>query len=477
MSTLIVLMPPRDPAVHSQEWQLPELPFVLLDKAGQTQRAGRAALGLLPKASATVLLIAARDLLMVAATVPPLKGPRLRQALPNVVEDHLIQDSQTCHFALDPARLADGKQTVAAVDRGWFRFLVEGFRATGHRNLRAVPVARCLPEGPGVAGAAATPAAQAGADAAAARASEGDEAAEPADSAETAGGASVPVTACVFGPVMSTAPALLPDMGTSVATLAASTTASAPGALLELAIARGPSAEGFAVPAASVAATVEALAGDASVARYVLTGVPGEPASAAEKAALAATLPGAQPLGFETLAKRALACKFDLCQFEFAAQPWRLDRATLRRLRVPIVLVAASLVVAIVGANVQWLMLARQRDAINTQMTELLLNAFPKTTVVLDPAGQMSRQLSQLRVAAGEPSPDDFLVLADGLARSLGPVPANGIAALDYHDRRLDVTFKPGVNVDADLGKRLARNGLALTQDSSSGKWTIRSAS
>ncbi|WP_028220082.1 type II secretion system protein GspL [Paraburkholderia oxyphila] len=472
MSTLIVLMPPRDPAVHSQEWQLPELPFVLLDKAGQTQRAGRAALGLLPKASATVLLIAARDLLTVAATVPPLKGPRLRQALPNVVEDHLIQDPQTCHLALDPARLPDGKQTVAAIDRGWFRFLVEAFTGTGHRNLRAVPVACCLPVPVvrGEAGAAAAAAAQTGADTPAAHAGEPAGSAAPA---EAAGSASVPVTACVFGPVMSTAPALLPDMTTPTA----STAATALGALLELTIVRGPSAEGFAVPAASLAATVEALAGDASVTRYVLTGVPGEPSSAAGKAALAATLPGAQPLGFETLAKRALACKFDLCQFELAVQPWRLDRATLRRLRVPIALVAASLVVAIVGANVQWLMLARQRDAINTQMTELLLNAFPKTTVVLDPAGQMSRQLSQLRVAAGEPSPDDFLVLADGLARSLGPVPLNGIAALDYHDRRLDVTFKPGVNIDADLNKRLARNGLAGTQDSSSGKWTIRSAS
>jgi general secretion pathway protein L len=122
-------------------------------------------------------------------------------------------------------------------------------------------------------------------------------------------------------------------------------------------------------------------------------------------------------------------------------------------------------------------MMSRQRDAINAQMTELFLNAFPKTTVVLDPAGQMSRQLQQLRLAAGEPSADDFLALADSFARSLGPVPVNGIAALDYHDRRLEVTFKPGVNIDADLGKRLARNGLAGTQDSSTGKWTIRSAS
>jgi len=442
LSTLIVLMPPRDPAVHSQEWQLPELPFVLLDKAGNTQRSGRAALALLPRASSTVLLIAARDLLTVAAAVPPLKGPRLRQALPNVVEDQLIQDSQTCHLALDPQALPDGRHTVVAIDRGWFRFLVEGFAAAGHRSLRAVPVARCLPQ---------------------------PEVREPENAAPLEQAANEPVIACTFGPVVSTAPTLLaggaPDQTLSV-----------PGAALELAVVRGSIEQGLAVPAPSAAATIAALAGDAPVTLYTLTGVPGEPSVAASKSP-AAPLPGAQPLTFDTLARRALACRFDLCQFEFAAQPWRLDRATLRRLRVPMALVAVSLVVAIVGANVQWLMLTRQRDAINAQMTELLLNAFPKTTVVLDPAGQMARQLQLLRVAAGEPSPDDFLALADGLARSLGPVPANAIAALDYHDRRLEVTFKPGVTVDADLAGRLARHGLTGAADSSTGKWTIRSAS
>ena len=81
----------------------------------------------------------------------------------------------------------------------------------------------------------------------------------------------------------------------------------------------------------------------------------------------------------------------------------------------------------------------------------------------------------RLRVAAGELSPTDFLSLADGLARSLGPVPVNGIAALDYHDRRLDVTFKPETKVDADFAKRLTRNGLSGAIDSNTGKWTIRS--
>jgi general secretion pathway protein L len=466
LSTLIVLLPPRDPAVPSQEWQLPELPFLLLDKSGSTQRAGRSALALLPRASSTVLMVAARDLLMMPATLPPLRGPRLRQALPNVVEDQLIQDPQTCHIAVDPQPLAGGRQLLAIVDRGWFRFICEGFAAAGHRSLRAVPVTRCLPQ----AAALDTPVevaemVNAGEPVSAGPA--GVATAAPGAAAAAAPGVApaLPMVAAVLGAVVQTAPALLLEGAFETA---------AP--RVELAIARGVQGEGLAVPATAVNATLAALAGAAPVTLYMLTEVPGNEPSLAETgpARLAAHVHGASPLPFEQLARRALDCRFDLCQFEFASQPWRLDRATLRRLRLPVQLAVGALVVAIVGANVQWLMLARQRDAINTQMTELLLNAFPKTTVVLDAPDQMSRQLQQLRVAAGELSPDDFLSLADRLARSLGAVPVNGIAALDYHDRRLDVAFKPEIKVDPDFAKRLARNGLNGAIDSNTGKWTIR---
>jgi general secretion pathway protein L len=457
LSTLIVLLPPRDPAVPSQEWQLPELPFVLLDKSGRTQRAGRSALALLPRASSTVLMVAARDLLMMPATLPPLKGPRLRQALPNIVEDQLIQDPQTCHIALDPQPLSKGRRLLAIVDRGWFRFICEAFAAAGHRSVRAVPVTRCLPPAPVVA----TPL-------------EDVELAsaelQPAVAAKLAAGLPIappaPVVAAVLGTVVSTAPALLAEIAPDSSTTR-----------VELAIARGSQGEGLAVPATAVNATLAALAGDAPVSLYLLTEVPGnEPGmGSSAQAKLAAQVTGTRPLPFEQLARRALECRFDLCQFEFATQPWRLDRATLRRLRLPALLAAAAVVVAIVGANVQWMMLAHQRDAINTQMTELLLNTFPKTTVVLDAPDQMSRQMQQLRVAAGELSPDDFLSLAAGLARSLGPVPVNGIAALDYHDRRLDITFKPEIKVDPGLAQRLSVNGLSGAIDSNTGKWSIRS--
>ncbi|MEX3853859.1 general secretion pathway protein L [Paraburkholderia youngii] len=466
MSTLIVLLPPRDPAVPSQEWQLPELPFVLLDKAERTQRAGRSALALLPRANTTVLMVAARDLLLMPATLPPLRGPKLRQALPNIVEDQLIQDPQTCHIAVDPQGLGEGRHLLAIIDRGWFRFICEAFTAAGHRSLRAVPVTRCLPPAPvtEVAG----------------NVDETAEVREPV----MAGAASVatsppgvapvvapeapsivPMVAAVLGAVVQTAPALLVEGAVDSGV-----------PRVELAIARGVQGEGLAAPANAVNATLSALAGAAPVSLYMLTEVPGnEPNQpTTSPARLASHIHGASPLPFEQLARRALECRFDLCQFEFASQPWRLDRATLRRLRLPIVLAVAALVVAIIGANVQWLMLARQRDAINTQMTELLLNTFPKTTVVLDAPDQMARQLQQLRVAAGELSPEDFLSLADGLARSLSPLPVNGIAALDYHEHRLDVTFKPAIKVDPDFAKRLARNGLTGAIDSSTGKWTIR---
>ncbi|HTH74792.1 MAG TPA: type II secretion system protein GspL [Trinickia sp.] len=468
MSTLIVLLPPRDPAVPSQEWQLPEMPFVLLDKSGRKERVGRAALAFLPRASTTVLIVAARDMLMLAATLPPLKGPRLRQALPNIVEDYLIQDAQTCHIALDPQPLADGKRMLAVVDRGWFRFIVEAFNGAGHRSLRAVPVTRCLPAPVGAAPAL-EPALAESADAGPGL---GEASAAPRPDAPRV----EPLVAAVLGTVAQTAPAILADVAitaTPEPTLLPTTEPR-----VELALARGAHGEGLAVPLSALGTTLAALAGEANVSAYELAGLPGgEPTLAGEAVPVHGLHVGVAPLPFEALARNALACRFDLCQFEFESRPWRLDRATLRRLRLPIALALAALVVAVIGANVQWMMLARERDAINAQMTELLLNAFPKTTVVLDPASQMATQLEHLRVAAGELSPDDFLSLAARLDRSLGAVPVNGIAALDYHDRRLEVMFKPEVKPDPGFAQRLSQNALSGEIDTNTGKWVIRNGS
>ncbi|MEB2487670.1 type II secretion system protein GspL [Burkholderia multivorans] len=468
MSTLIVSLPPREPAVPLQEWQWPELPFMLVDKAGHVQRAGRAALSLLPRASATVLIVAARDVLLLAASVPPLKGPKLRQALPNIVEDQLIQDPLGCHIALDPVALPDGRRVLGVVDRAWFRAICDAFTAAGHRQLRAVPATRCLP----------APLAAAPAPSAVPSDDDAPDIAAAADGLPLGSPTGTPSAEPLVRPA---AVAAVLGVATSVESALAEAgaqplAASAP--RLELAIARGALGEGFAAPAARAPGTLAALAGGGAVELYEL-GEPGaEPrVASAGRAGGAPLLPGAMPLSFDAFARRALAERFDLCQFEFESQPWRFDRATLKRLRLPIALAAATLGIAVIGMNLHWWKLSRERDALSAQITETLLSAFPKTTTVLDPPAQMQRQLDQLRLAAGELSPNDFLALSSGLARSMGALPLNGIASLDYHDRRLDVGFKPEVKVDPDFPQRLARNGLAGEVDSNTGKWTIRSRS
>ncbi|WP_186094000.1 type II secretion system protein GspL [Burkholderia gladioli] len=463
MSTLIVVLPPREPAVPLAEWQWPELSFALVDKSGHTQRAGHSSLATLPQAASTVLVVAARDLLLLAAAVPAVKGPKLRQALPNIVEDYVIQDAQACHIAVDPVALPDGRRVLAVIDREWFRFAIEAFTTAGHRAIRAVPAMRCLPQPAGATLAPAAEAALAGEDGAGL-----SEAAviSPEDTPEVSDGEAprAPIVAAIMARIES----MPVDEALSIAT--------AP--RVELAIARGALGEGLTAPAASAGSTLAALTAGGPFELYQL-GAPGaEPQLASiTPPAEPDAIPGTTPLPFDTFARRALETRFNLCQFDFEIVPWRFDRATLTRLKLPAALAVITLLVAVVGINIHWWRLARERDAISAQITETLLTAFPKTTTVLDPPAQMTRQIDQLRVAAGELSPNDFLALASGVARSLGPLPANGIASLDYHDRRLDVGFKPAIKVDPDFGARLARNGLSGEIDSSTGKWTIRSGS
>src|SRR5260364_168588 len=99
------------------------------------------------------------------------------------------------------------------------------------------------------------------------------------------------------------------------------------------------------------------------------------------KNALAA-LPAAlktYPLSFELLVRAALKCRFDLCQFEFAAPLWHIPRGALKRWRAPRIRLAESALTAISGANLHWMLLARQRNALRAQQTESLLSAFPGT--------------------------------------------------------------------------------------------------
>lgn len=426
-------------------WRLPALGFVLCDSQGALVNQGRAPRELLPPARRTVAVVAAADTLLLPAKVPPLPASRLRLALPNLVEDALLQDPQRCHFALWRGLRADRDDVhpdvVAVIDRAWFAFLVDSFAARG--AVRFVAQALTLP-GYGTAALAEPMLAPSTAPVSAAARSE-PQLATPArrESGEPGEPVSLP-----SGVPASPAQLFVAEDGLSG---------------LELIVRHEPAlAEGLHVAPQDFAATAGALGVDPSEAIWLDT-----PDAPIANALAARMLSSAQQ------AAGALACPHDLRQFEFVGDG-RGPAALARRMRWAIGFLAAALLVATVGVNLDWWRLRRENQRLDERMTQTLLDAFPKLTVVLDPPQQMSRELATLRTAVGELSPDDFLPLADGLARSLGAIPATAIASMTYRDRALEVVFRPGSQIDAGFGERLARNGLRGT--GAGQRWNVRQA-
>jgi general secretion pathway protein L len=113
-------------------------------------REGRAPLHELPPAAQTVLVMAAPDVLLLEAPWPHLEtlsSDRVREALPNLLEESLIQPVEQCHFALGARDATRNVMTVAVVDLAWMRFVHEAFSGAGRSALKVVPAQLLQPQG------------------------------------------------------------------------------------------------------------------------------------------------------------------------------------------------------------------------------------------------------------------------------------------------------------------------------------------
>ncbi|GAB7523306.1 type II secretion system protein GspL [Paraburkholderia sp. 2C] len=494
MSSLIVLLPSADAqAASANGIDAMPMPFALLDRNGETTRVGHALLAKLPRAITTVLVVAARDTLLLKINLPPVTGPRLRRVLPNVVEEHLIQDAQGSHIAVGPHADQRGERCAAIVERDWFAGVIERFAAAGHRKLRAVPLIHCIPL-LGAPQAAAQRAREVQREEARIEAGESDAGESDALFQSEEGASEDPNNAAADEAEASTdlaASALIVRHGIRRRLNSEANSISGAEAVgkaiddpagadtiitsdgeeyLEIAVRQGMLGFGMTIRAAQLDATIAELAKRQPLVVYSLALEEASSSTSTAFPLAALTLP------WPSLARDALACRFDLCQFEFAnGGRARAGAGGLKPWRIAIGFVAAALIMSLVAINVQWFQLRHRRDALNAQMTELVKSAFPDATVILDPHAQMAAGLARLRSAAGELRPDDFTVLASGLSRALGAIPSSAIAGLDYNSNTLDLTFKPGTTVDSDgLTRRLAAQGLSAQEDN--GKWSIRSA-
>jgi len=490
LSTTLYVRLPHRPHDQPQPWQFGAMPFALArapvgdrsrrpssDQTPELLREGHALPAEMPAADRLVLIVAASDVLLTAAMVPPLPPARLRLALPNLVEDVLATDAAPCHIALGPALDGTGpsrgtrRRLLMVMDRAWLRAALDQFSEHKHRRRHVVAAQLCLPLVPATAG---TPEpapepipapVREPALATAASASIAPQAAQPATPEAPTPNADPehPATLIVEAATSALAQsALLLD-----------TAAPAPGdvsRLWQLTVRTGPY-DGYGLLLNDNAlATWQALApsghwhGDSTALAHA-------PVPALRAPSRGSRVSEAWRIWLAGADECLQQPQLDLAQFEFAQG--RMDRWNLRAWRVPAALAIALVLVQIVGMNVQWMMLRNETKRLEAAQVDLLHAAFPNVPPVAEPALLMRRQVEQLRTASGRSTPSDFLPEADGFARAAHDLAPDALLQLDYRAGTLYVLLKPGTNTTA-LQNAVRQIGLQMEEDRSPPDATAR---
>jgi general secretion pathway protein L len=394
--------------------------YAQVGDGGNILQQGAGALGklgdLVAASRKVVLLLAAADVTLLRAAVPPLSGSRLKAALPNLVEEQLLGDPADCVFALGPVQAGSAERTVAVVQRAWLEVLVKALVQQGARAVSALPAQLCLPLAPGGVSALL---------------------------AHDEGGMELTLRTGQYEGIGLALPAQ-PE-----------------GALQVLRALAGEAPVTLYVPAAQRAQYEQQ----------------DEQQDEQQERPLLATVPGIV-LEDDHWAHRIAASK--AVQLDLAAGLGATDGARAqawKRWRWPLRLALLAVLVNIVGLNVEWLRMKREADTLRLSMVQIFRAAYPNDKVVLDPAAQLRGNIARARAGSGAMARDEFTVLAAAFGEALGALPRRDIVAgLDYRERTLVIRLKPG-SVDgaalAQVQAQLAARGLALTE-SGAGIWELR---
>jgi len=448
LSTTLYVRLPHRPHDQPQPWQFGTLPFALVRNAAveksrhkdtlsgaEVLREGHARISDLPAAERLVLILAASDVLLTTAIVPPLPPARLRLALPNLVEEALATDVQPCHIGVGPAVDADAaamtargprRRLLMVADRAWLRAVLDAFTEHRHRRRHVVAAQLCLPLD--------MPAAAAEGEA------DGPAPAQPATLVVEAAAATA---LAQTGALLGATPASTPPAGARQ---------------WQLTVRTGPF-DGYGL-----------LLGDDALAAWQALAPDGTWYGDADAVAQAPVpaLHRARPPGWRMWIEGAQRCLrepgLDLAQFEFAQG--RAERWNLLAWRLPLALAAAVVLVQLLGMNVHWLLLHQEQKRLEAAQLQTLHGAFPQIQTVLDAPLQMRRQVEQLRLASGKSKPDDFLPLADRFAQAARQMPPDGLQALEYRGGSLVATLKPGTNTAA-VRRAAGQAGLQMEEDKS----------
>jgi general secretion pathway protein L len=373
------------------------------------------------------LIFDARDVTVSEVKLPPLKGAKLRQALPGAIEDFLLQDPSLCVLAfVKVPKNASGISTVAALDKSWFEFVLGAFErrkinvVSAHAAHLVLPqVANsfdlvALHEGIGLAWL----------DSNGAKTGMGWGASSDADfRAESLKNA------------VQSATLVLTGKGVDAT--------------------RWP-VRAFVEDASWQSALEQGL-------RHQQRQVQIEPLPRPERF----------PLDFSTL-------DFMPSRSGTALSRWAAD-TDWRRWRLPLAISALALICFLIGLNLHWARLGQEKIALKEQIDRRFKQTFPSVPLVVDPIAQGQKALANLRARNGQSGPDDFLPLLTRFSQALGDQAGDSLSSVEYREGKLKIRFKPekveAKNAREALVQAAQRLGLKLSfEDERQGLATVSSS-
>jgi type II secretory pathway component PulL len=105
-------------------------------------------------------------------------------------------------------------------------------------------------------------------------------------------------------------------------------------------------------------------------------------------------------------------------------------------------IILTALFIETIGSNIEWVLLSQENSKLTHEMERTFRQVFGDSSVVVNPALQMQRNLASLRHDTGVADEADFLLLLDQASGAFSSLPSGSITGLHYEAGRLDVDLK-----------------------------------
>lgn len=387
-STLYILLPSKAVARTSPDWVKRARPFALVSDDGAIVQQGQQTLADLKSlamiARQVTLLLAASDVSLMTVKVPSMSAAKLKTALPNLIEDQLLDDSS--ELILLSNAPVNGMCTIAVVDRSWMEFLHAQMQIIEARKLTAYSLSMTIATDSDAMTAIIEPDEQ--------------------------------VTELAFRYAGQIGAGLTVNDNLKVGTF----TDAAERMLKTLSLFAADSQVKVSIPADYMEIFQQLVEKDDALAQHF----------------------NFQALEWETRISGLSATSIDLMssvthdnQLSFDWGKWRW----------PLGLAAAAAILNLAGLNFQWLSMKREAQGLSDSLVQTYRTSFPKETVILDPLAQMQQKINLSRKIAGQSTQEDFLVLAAQFAQVwdmaiAGKQPAPSVVSMEYKEHSLFVKTK-----------------------------------